>query len=208
MRARFLIQQFETGAAGFAQLPRDIEPQSRSGAVRRKKRFEHLITLRRIDTRAIVNDMQFNAVCGGGGPGFQSHRAVRCAGMAESVPEQVPQHTIKVAPIKTQLDITFAHLYALGGRRVVQGQLLQKSRKENPPAQGFGLRAITATKFKHLGHEPIETTGIVMNDAGQTLTQGIGVFLGEQLRRVADRRQRIANLMRHIGREPAKGRQL
>ena len=67
--------------------------------------------------------------------------------------------------------------------------------------QGFGVGAIATAKFEHLGDQAVESLGIVVNDAAEPLVQGIALFFRQQFGGMADRRQGIADFVRHVGRQ-------
>ena len=70
---------------------------------------------------------------------------------------------------------------------------------------GLGLHAVAPVELEHVLHHPVEPARVVADDPDQALARGLPVLLAHQLGRVGDRRQRVADLVRDVGGEPAEG---
>ena len=127
--------------------------------------------------------------------------------MPQSIANKVPQHPIQVAAVEMQLDIALCHKHAPCGRGFVQGEFIKKPGQKARPAQGFWLGSVAPPQFQHLGNQPVQALCVVMDDAPEALMQGVTLLFRQQFGSVADRRQGIANLVRHVRRQPTQGRQ-
>ena len=73
----------------------------------------------------------------------------------------------------------------------------------------FARRGTRPVQIEHLPHDPGHAIDLVLDARHETVVLGIRRDrLFHQQKRVLDARQRIVNLVRHAGRDPAGGSQL
>ncbi len=73
----------------------------------------------------------------------------------------------------------------------------------------LGLRAVAAIEIEHLLHDAIEAPDVALDDLEEAALRFADLrVLVEEIRRVADRRERIADLVRDGSREAPEGDEL
>ena len=75
-------------------------------------------------------------------------------------------------------------------------------------AQRRGRDAVALVELQHVRHQALEAAGVVVDDARQALAVLAALLLAQELGCVADGGQRIADLVRDAGRQPAERREL
>ena len=95
-----------------------------------------------------------------------------------------------------------------GGRKgPISQKLRQKLLDELVNVDLVAERRLTSRDTQHVFDQAVQPLRVLAHDSGQTLQHRIGAVLAHQLARVADRRQRITNLVRDRCRQPAHRRQ-
>jgi len=126
------------------------------------------------------------------------------AAMPQRVAAQVPHHLVEMAAIgqdvrvRGQLDAKHAGVDLLD-----LGELLDEAGQKIGQPEALTMRALAAVQPQHIVHHAIEAPAVFVDD-GDEPRRGIAHprLLAQQLRGVADRPERVPDLVGDVGREP------
>ena len=201
----------QAGLVGHAQFAGDVEPQSGAFAGGGEERPEQLFGHAVGDARSAVGDVERRvALFVGIGADPDPRRFARHPPVHQRVVHQRGEHLLQLAAIHHRRDGAgrCGGVQLVVVERMAVAILLGEVADEAGQFHLLGLRAFAPGQAEHVFDDAVHAQGLLVDDFQQAAVGfgNVARFL-QQLGRVADRGQRIADLVGQAGGEAAEGGQ-
>src|SRR5690349_18446705 len=207
-RARRPRQKLQRGAVGVAELAGDVESEARSARTGGEERLEDLRAELGRHARPIVAQLADHRIAHVAGACRDVDASRLAAAVLPRVAHEVPGDLAQMPAIEHDAKLAIdVDRHAARANAFGLHDLLGDRGDEVAKRYHLGLLTIAPIELEHLADDAVDTLRVAADHAEQTLPfrRDAAVFL-EELRRLVDRGERIAHLVRNRRGEAAQRR--
>src|SRR3954468_14222960 len=198
MRAARVVHVLECRAIRVAKLASEIEAKPRALRFGGEEGLEELRLPRRRHAGPVVDHRELHA--SGVAAKRDAHGAILRPGVARGVAQEVPHDLAQVLAIELDPGIRRGvDREALRRRRLVGDEFVEEFAQPWVQPDRVGGDAVAAVELQHIRDQALEAPRVVVDDAREPLAVVAALFLLKELGGMADRGERVADLVRNVG---------